>query len=127
MTDARPRPLTVLLVEDNAGDLHLIEELLRLPAGEFRLEHVELLAPGLERLGRGGVDVVLLDLGLPDSQGDATFAAVRRAAPAVPVIILTGLGDEAVAIRMVREGAQDYLVKGDVERNVLRRAINAAG
>jgi PAS domain S-box-containing protein len=126
MTDARPRPLTVLLVEDNAGDLHLIEELLRLPAGEFRLEHVELLAPGLERLGRGGVDVVLLDLGLPDSQGDATFAAVRRAAPAVPVIILTGLGDEAVAIRMVREGAQDYLVKGEVERNVLRRAIRYA-
>jgi two-component system cell cycle sensor histidine kinase/response regulator CckA len=126
MTDAGPRPLTVLLVEDNAGDVHLIAALLRLPAAEFRLERVERLASGLERLDQGGVDVVLLDLGLPDSQDDATFAAVRRAAPAVPVIILTGLGDEALAIRMVREGAQDYLVKGEVEGNVLRRAIRYA-
>lgn len=126
MTDAGPRPLTVLLVEDNAGDVHLIAALLKLPAAEFCLERVERLASGLERLDQGGVDVVLLDLGLPDSQGDATFAAVRRAAPAVPVIILTGLGDEALAIRMVREGAQDYLVKGAVEGNILRRAIRYA-
>jgi PAS domain S-box-containing protein len=126
MTDPEPRTLSVLLVEDNAGDARLIAELLRLPADEFRLEHVERLAPALERLGQGGVDVVLLDLGLPDSQGRATFAAVRHAAPTVPVIILTGLWDEALATRMVRAGAQDYLAKGEVDGNLLRRAIRYA-
>jgi signal transduction histidine kinase len=124
--DPELRPLTVLLVEDNAGDARLIAELLGPSAGEFRLEHVDRLALGLERLGRGGVDVVLLDLGLPDSQGSATWAAVRRAASVVPVIILTALGDEALATRMVRAGAQDYLAKAEVDGHLLRRAIRYA-
>src|SRR4051794_18488407 len=98
MTDPGPAPLTVLLVEDNPGDARLIAELLlRLPAGDLRLEHVDRLTRGLERLAQGGVDVVLLDLGLPDSQGRATFAAIRQAALAVPIVILTGLGDEGLA------------------------------
>jgi PAS domain S-box-containing protein len=126
MTDPRSRPLNVLLVEDNVGDARLIVELLKLPTAEFRLEHVEHLAPGVARLGQGGVDVVLLDLDLSDSQGRATFAAVRRAAPTVPVIILTGLKDEALATRMVRAGAQDFLAKGEVDGNLLRRAIRSA-
>jgi signal transduction histidine kinase len=126
MTDPEFRPLTVLLVEDNAGDARLISELLGPSAGEFRLEHVDRLALGLERLGRGGIDVVLLDLGLPDSHGSATLTAVRSAASAVPVIILTALGDEALATRMVRAGAQDYLAKAEVDGHLLRRAIRYA-
>jgi len=126
MTDPELRPLTVLLVEDNAGDARLIAELLGPSAGEFRLEHVDRLALGLERLGRGGVDVVLLDLGLPDSHGGATLTAVRSAASVVPVIILTALGDEALATRMVRAGAQDYLAKAEVDGHLLRRAIRYA-
>ena len=126
MTGRGARSLTVLLVEDDADDARLIAELLRLPAGEFQLEQAERLAQGLRRLDQGGIDVVLLDLGLPDSQGRATFAAVRRAASAVPIVILTGLGDEALAIGMLREGAQDYLAKGEVDASLLRRAIRYA-
>jgi signal transduction histidine kinase len=126
MTDPELRPLTVLLVEDDPGDARLIADLLGPPAGEFRLEHVDRLALGLERLGREGVDVVLLDLGLPDSHGSATLTAVRSAATVVPVIILTALGDEALATRMVRAGAQDYLAKAEVDGHLLRRAIRYA-
>jgi signal transduction histidine kinase len=126
MTDPELRPLTVLLVEDNEGDARLIAELLGPSAGEFRLEHVDRLALGLERLGRGGVDVVLLDLGLPDSHGSATLTALRSAASVVPVIILTATGDEALATRMVRAGAQDYLAKAEVDGHLLRRAIHYA-
>ena len=108
MTDAEPRrPLIVLLVEETAGDDRRIAELLGPSTGELQLEHADRLAPGLERLGRGGVDVVLLDLGLPDSQGLATVAAVLRAAPVVPVIILTDRWVEALAILLARAGAQD--------------------
>jgi signal transduction histidine kinase len=123
MTGSEIRPLTVLLVEDNAGDARLIAELLGPSAREFRLEHVDRLALGLQRLGQGGVDVVLLDLGLPDSQGSATLAAVRSAASVVPVIILTARGDKTLATRMVRAGAQDYLAKAEVDGHLLRRAI----
>jgi light-regulated signal transduction histidine kinase (bacteriophytochrome) len=120
------RPLVVLLVESNTGDARRIAEWLGPSTGEFRLEHVNRLAPGRERLGRGGVDVVLLNLGLPDSQGRATFSAVLHAAPTVPVIILTDHWDEALAIQMVRAGAQDYLPKVEADGKLLRRAIRCA-
>ncbi len=126
MTAPELRPLTVLLVEDNAGDARLIAELLGPSAGEFRLEHVDRLALGLERLGRGGIDVVLLDFGLPDSHGSPALMALRSAASVVPVIILTALEDEALATRMVRAGAQDYLAKAEVDGHLLRRAIRYA-
>jgi signal transduction histidine kinase len=126
MTDTELRPLIVLLVEDNVNDARLIAELLGPSTGEFRLEHVDRLALGLERLGRGGVDVALLGLGLPDSQGWATFTAVLHAAPTVAVIILTGRWDEALATQLVRAGAQDYLAKGEVNGKLLRCVIRHA-
>jgi PAS domain S-box-containing protein len=127
MSPSEPGPIAVLLVEDNPDDAHLIQALLEEPPlGGFTLERVEGLALALARLGQAAVDVVLLDLGLPDSQGPASFAAARRLAPEVPIIILTGFGDESLAIRMVRDGAQDYLVKSEVDGNVLRRAIRYA-
>jgi PAS domain S-box-containing protein len=119
--------LKVLLVEDNPGDARLIREmLLEVPHIRFELELADRLATGLVRIRAGGIHAVLLDLGLPDSQGHNTFVAVHAEVPHVPIIVLTGLGDEALALRTVQEGAQDYLVKGQVDASLLERAIRYA-
>jgi signal transduction histidine kinase len=121
---ARDRALNVLLVEDNPGDAHLIQRLLtKSSATKHALETVDRLNAGIERCGHGSVDVVLLDLGLPDSQGFATVATMRAAVPHVPIIVLTGLNDLELAVHAVREGAQDYLVKGMVTADTLERAM----
>lgn len=118
---------SVLLVEDNAGDARLIRERLsETPFGCFELEVADRLSAALDRLARGGIDAVLLDLGLPDSNGRETFDRARAAAPYVPLIILTGLGDEALALKMVEEGAQDYVAKLDLDPSTLSRAIRYA-
>jgi PAS domain S-box-containing protein len=118
-------PLDVLLVEDNPGDARLIREMLNdVPAARLRLHHADRLAAGLERLD--GVDVVLLDLSLPDSHGLQTFQRVRERAPSVPVVVLTGLDDETVAVRAVQEGAQDYLPKGQVDGQLLVPSLRYA-
>lgn len=120
-------PIKVLLIEDNPGDARLILELLReVPTANLALEHVDRLEPALARLRDAPVDVVLLDLALPDSRGHGTFAAVYGLAPDVPIIVLTGLGDDGLAVRVVHEGAQDFLVKGQVDGPVLWRAIRYA-
>src|SRR3954453_11227355 len=123
----------VLLVEDSAADVDLIREALAdaeldpvLDGPALRLDQVDRLADALERLAQGGVDLVLLDLSLPDSQGFETFARLERAAPGTPIVVLSGLADEGMAIRAVREGAQDYLVKGQVEGKTLTRPIRYA-
>ena len=106
----------VLLVEDNPGDARLMREHLADPAGHsFELEHVSTLTQGLERLSRGGIDLVLLDLSLPDSPMPDTFQRVHACAPEVPIIVMSGLDDEKFAIQTVQEGAQDYLVKSFVD------------
>jgi DNA-binding response OmpR family regulator len=121
------RPLKVLLIEDNPADARLIREMLKgLREGVFELESVDRLSTGLERLGDGGRDVVLLDLSLPDSRGFDTFLKVRERAGSVPIVLLTGLDDEALAVNAVQEGAQDYLIKGQVDGHVLARAIRYA-
>src|SRR5262249_38352654 len=119
--DAAP---TVLLVEDNPGDARLIREMLAEAAtARLRLLRAETLAAGLEQLARGGVDVVLLDLSLPDSRGLDTFLRTRERAPEVPIVVLSGLSDEELAMRAVHAGAQDYLVKGEVGSDGLGRAL----
>ncbi len=119
--------LTVLLIEDNAGDARLLTEYLSdAPANPFVLEHVQTLADGLERLKSRGIALVLLDLSLPDSFGLDTFARTHQAAPEVPIIVLSGRDDEALAIRTVHEGAQDYLVKGQVDTRLLVRSMRYA-
>src|SRR5438132_3559594 len=119
-------PIGILLVEDNPGGTRLIREMLAERGAAFQMEAVERLATGLERLTTGRFDVVLLDLTLPDSRGSGTFGALHRAAPDIPTIVLTGLGDEALALQVVREGAQDYLVKGQADGEMLARAIRYA-
>lgn len=121
------RRFKVLLVEDNAGDARLIQESLSDTAGEpFDLEIADRLAPALRRLSSGGIDALLLDLGLPDSKGQETFDQAKAQAPAVPIIILTGLGDETLALKMVQEGAQDYVAKLNLDGSTLSRAIRYA-
>jgi PAS domain S-box-containing protein len=124
-TDAAP--IRVLLVEDNPGDARLILEMLRETQDlDFELESLESLAPALARLSRTGVDVVLLDLGLPDSQGLETFSRVQAHLPNDPIVVISGLDDQSVALDAVRAGAQDYLVKGRIEGQLLARVIRYA-
>jgi len=117
----------VLLIEDNPGDARLMREYLADPAGApFELEHVTSLADGLTRLARGGIDLVLLDLSLPDSPMAETFKRAHAAAPEVPIIVMSGLDDEKHAIETVQEGAQDYLVKAFVDTRLLVHAMRYA-
>jgi len=101
----------ILLIEDNPADVELASMLLTAKGNEFRMESRERLSSGLERLAQGGIDIVLLDLSLPDSQGIQTFERLHEAAPSLPVVIMSGLDDERTAIHAVETGAQDYLVK----------------
>ena len=113
-----------LLIEDNPGDARLIKEMLA-DTGDrtVTLECADRLQPGIESLASGEIDGILLDLSLPDSHGFETFARTHSAAPDIPIIVLSGLDEEDLAVRAVREGAQDYLVKGEVDGNLLLRAM----
>ena len=117
----------VLIVEDNPGDVRLVRErLAEVPDSPFQVEWADRLASGVERLSRGGVDVLLLDLGLPDSEGLETFSELHAVQPDVPVVVLSGGADEELAIQAVRAGAQDYLVKGSGGAQLLSRALRYA-
>jgi signal transduction histidine kinase len=121
--------LRLLLVEDNPRDVRLLEEaLLKDRVAGFRMTCVQTLAETLKALEHPEVDVVLLDLFLPDSQGLDTVKAVHRLAPSIPVVVLTGSDDEDLAVQALHEGAQDYLPKGyvTVYRNLLGRSVRYA-
>jgi predicted heme/steroid binding protein/CheY-like chemotaxis protein/uncharacterized membrane protein len=120
--------ITVLLIEDNPGDARLIQDMLAESSNiEFALSWKQTLRDGLEVLGGNHYEVVLLDLGLPDSlERSATFTRVQSTAPTLPIIVLTGLDDEDFAVSTVRRGAQDYLVKGKMDANILARTIRYA-
>jgi DNA-binding response OmpR family regulator len=120
----KDRRLSVLLVEDNRDDAELIRGMLA--GGELSLDTAGTLAAAQTRLARGGIDVVLLDLHLPDTTGTSGLATMLRARPELPVVVLTGLDDESVGLHAVEEGAQDYLVKGQVDRRLLDRSLRYA-
>ncbi len=114
----------VLLIEDNPGDARLIQEMLaEEPAAPFRLRCVDRLSRGLEALSQKQTGLVLLDLSLPDSHGLDTFAKVYAHSPKVPIIVLSGNDDQQLALYAVKSGAQDYLVKGKIDRELLLRAM----
>jgi len=122
--------IRVLLIEDNTGDARLVREALvekRRSRPAFELFWVKQLSAGLSCLSSIAVDVILLDLNLPDGQGPDTFGRVTAVAPDIPIVVLSGLDEEEMALTMVQEGAQDYLVKGlnaaDILPRVLRYAI----
>src|ERR1700681_4316978 len=123
----KEKALHVLLVEDNAGDARLLREMFSTEkAGSFELTHLLRMSEAVNHLAKGGVDVVLLDMGLPDGHGLDTVRRAHAAPPGVPVIVLTGLDDEALAAEAMKEGAQDYLIKGQIENRALPRALRHA-
>ncbi|MCK4246245.1 response regulator, partial [Candidatus Bipolaricaulota bacterium] len=122
--DSQCSPIQTLLIEDKLADCHLVQGMLA-EAGDilFNLKCSNCLATGLELLSRNDIDVILLGLLLPDSKGLSTFVKVHEQAGEVPIVVLTDPGNEAVALESVRMGAQDYLVKGHVNTDLLVRSI----
>jgi serine phosphatase RsbU (regulator of sigma subunit) len=117
----------ILLVEDDPDDVWVMRNLLGDRwDGPFDLIHVELLSTAVELCAERAFDVILLDLGLPDSRGLETFFAMYARARDVPIVVLSGYNDESVAVKAVQAGAQDYLVKGQVDDNLLVRSIRYA-
>ena len=123
----KEKTLQVLLVEDNAGDVRLLREMFgKERADSFELTHFLRMSEAEVHLAKGGTDIVLLDMGLPDGHGLDTVRRAHRVAPDVPMIVLTGLDDEALAAEAMKEGAQDYLIKGQIENRALPRALRHA-
>ncbi len=121
------KQLKILLIEDNPVDARLFEKLLtRSNDGPFYVEVATELDYGLESLERSPASAVVLDLGLPDSQGMDTFRAVHSRHPSIPIIVLSGDDDETMAVQAVQAGAQDYLMKGELNPSQLARAIRYA-
>ena len=122
-----PRPIKTLLVEDNDSYCRLVAKMLG-GAGDisFEIEYADTLARGIEVLGENGIELVLLDLQLPDSEGLGSFAELHERYPVIPIIVLTGMSDEDLAVKAVQLGAQDYLIKGEVDVNQLKRSIKYA-
>lgn len=127
MSTNEVRPLRLLLVEDNPGDARLLQEELKDVASvRFEVRHVTRMAEALAVVGEPGWDVVLLDLSLPDGHGLSNVERLLQAAPALPLVVLTGTDDEQLSMRAVHAGAQDYLVKGQVTGPLLVRALRYA-
>jgi len=117
------KKLNLLLIEDNPGDVRILREVLRdLP--EIKLYNVICLSDAIEYLSKNKTDLVLLDLGLPDSQGLDTVRKISSQIPMVPVIVLTGLNDDTLALQAIKVGAQDYLIKGKIDPELLQRSIH---
>ena len=125
MTGASSQVL--LLVEDNPGDARLFREMLEEQGShDIELAHVERMCDAEQHLANHKVDIILLDLGLPDEQGLKAIRRARAAAPTVPLVVLTGLDDGALAVQALQQGAQDYLIKGQIETRGLLRALRYA-
>lgn len=117
----------VLLVEDNPALGRMIADMLaQAPGTAFNVEAFNSLAEGVERLSSGGIELILLDLSLPDSDGLDTFLTIFNRAPDVPIVVLTALEDETIALTALREGAQDYLIKNEINPRSLVRAVRYA-
>jgi PAS domain S-box-containing protein len=121
------KPIQILLIEDSPGDARLIQEFLsEIRSNPYVLECADRLSEGLELLATRDVDLVLLDLSLPDSRGFDTFSRVHAQAPDLPIVVVTGLDDEMLAVQAVQASAQDYLVKGEITSGLLWRAMRYA-
>lgn len=122
------KPVTVLLIEDSPDYAELVQQWLSVKHGgiSFVLNWTDSLASGMARLEKGGVDVILLDLGLPDSGDGQTYARFREHDPGVPVIVLSAGDNESLAVKMIQEGAADYLVKSTCTSDILIRAVRYA-
>jgi signal transduction histidine kinase len=117
----------ILLIEDNPGDALLLREMLNeLSSFSTHLTHVEYMVAAEKHLAEHAVDIILIDLYLPDAQGVGAVRRVQVVAPRVPLVVLTGMDDESLALQALQEGAQDYLIKGQIEARGLLRALRYA-
>lgn len=126
MEDRADGTLRILLIEDRPEDVHLVTRCLRSDRRLHSIESVDRVSRSLPLLDEGCVDLILLDLGLPDSTGLESFHRLRAHAPDIPIIILTGESDEQGASEAVRSGAQDYLIKEELVGNLLLHAVRYA-
>jgi len=120
------KEVAVLFIEDNPADVYLIREMLAETTDDIVLEDADSFAKGLARIDAGEIDLVLLDLGLPDSQGIAGVKNLCERFGRLPIIVFTGLSDEQLGTQAVHEGAQDYLIKGQTNGSLLVKAIRYA-
>ena len=119
--------MMILAIEDNPADVESLREILTDPRGSsFGIENARSLAEAKKSLLRGNIDFILLDLGLPDSHGIDTLRAVRTSFPSLPIVVLTGSGEDKTGMLALSEGAQDYLVKGEITGPSLQRSIRYA-
>src|SRR4051812_23821867 len=117
----------LLVVEDNPGDARLLHEMFKEQGTPTTtVTHVESMGEAEQFLAAHAVDIIVLDLGLPDAQGMGALQRARTAAPRVPLVVLTGLDDEVLAAQALQEGAQDYLIKGQIETRGLLRSLRYA-
>jgi signal transduction histidine kinase len=118
---------TLLIIEDNPGDARLLREMLHENgAHQAELMLAETMGEAEKHLAERVIDIILLDLGLPDASGLIAIKRTRAAAPGIPLVVLTGLDDEELAAQSLQEGAQDYLIKGQIETRGLLRALRYA-
>src|SRR5580693_7481291 len=118
---------TILLIEDNLGDARLLQEMLgEQGSHNIELTHVQCMSDAEKYLSQRVVDMILLDLGLPDARGLSAIRRAHAAAPSIPLVVLTGLDDESLAKQALQVGAQDYLIKGQIEARGLLRALRYA-
>ncbi len=118
------KEIKALLIEDSLDVARLIrEELKDIPYSNIDIEVADRLKDGIDIIKRGDVDVILLDLSLPDSQGYNTFVRAHVHASQIPIVVLSGNSDEVLAIKTIQAGAQDFLVKGELDAEVLVRSI----
>src|SRR5580700_3859508 len=117
----------LLLVEDNPGDARLLREMFTDQGSHnTELTHVVCMQDAERHLAERAYDIILLDLGLPDAQGLSAIRRTRAAAPRIPLVVITGSDDESLATQALQEGAQDYLVKGQIDARGLLRALRYA-
>ena len=119
-------PIKILMMDDNTGDVRLVREMLEDGNEPYKLKYVKKLSAGLESLSKGNIDVVLLDLGLSDSKHLYTLQRVCKYAPEIPVVVYTDFDDMDVAVYAVKMGAQDYLIKGQMNSTWLLNSIRFA-
>jgi signal transduction histidine kinase len=118
---------TLLIIEDNPGDARLLREMLDVNGThQAELMFAETMGEAEKCLAERVIDLILLDLGLPDAGGLIAIKRTRAAAPGIPLVVLTGLDDEELAAQSLQEGAQDYLIKGQIETRSLLRALRYA-
>ncbi len=119
--------IKILLIEDDPADIDYLREILAdIKTQKFLLECADRLSEGLKHISADKIDIVILDLALPDGNGFESFMKIRSQSSHIPIIVLTGLDDETMAIQAVKAGAQDYLVKGQVSGSLLSRSVRYA-